>query len=53
MLYNPDETRQQTRDLWRTCFGDSEEFMDVYFDEKYTDSRNLCIRQNGKVVAAT
>ena len=29
MLYNPDETRQQTRDLWRTCFGDSEEFMDV------------------------
>lgn len=52
MLLSPDEIKQQTRDLWRTCFHDSEDFMDIYFDEKYTDDNNLTIRHDGNVVAA-
>lgn len=38
--------------MWRTCFNDSEEFMDIYFEDKYTDESNLTIRNNGKVVSA-
>ena len=53
MLYSPEEIKQQTRELWRTCFNHSEEFMDIYFDEKYTDEANLTIRHDGRVVAAT
>ena len=52
MLLSPEEIKQQTRDLWRTCFHDSEDFMDVYFEEKYTDEDNLTIRHDGHVVAA-
>lgn len=52
MLFTPEEIKQQTRDLWRTCFHDSEEFMDIYFEEKYTDASNITVRQDGRVVAA-
>lgn len=52
MLLTPEETKQQTRELWKTCFNDSEDFMDIYFKDKYTDESNLTIRHDGKVVAA-
>ncbi len=53
MLTTPEEIKSQTRDLWRTCFADSEDFMDIYFEDKYTDEANLTVRMDGKVVAAT
>lgn len=53
MLLTPEEIKQQTRDLWRQCFDDSEDFMDIYFEDKYSDDNNLTIRRNGQVVAAT
>lgn len=52
MLFNPEEIKNQTRELWKTCFNDSEDFMDIYFADKYTDESNLTIRHNGQVVAA-
>lgn len=52
MLLTPEETKQQTRELWKTCFNDSEDFMDIYFKDKYTDESNLTIRHDSKVVAA-
>lgn len=52
MLLTPEEIKNQTRDLWRTCFNDSEEFMDIYFEDKYTDASNLTIRHDGQVVSA-
>lgn len=52
MLLSPEEIKQQTRDLWRTCLHSSEEFMDIYFDEKYTHDNNLTIRHDGNVIAA-
>lgn len=52
MLLSATEIKDQTRELWRTCFHDSEEFMDIYFNDKYTHDNNLTIRHNGKVIAA-
>lgn len=43
----------QTRHLWKTCFGDSEAFMDIYFSKKYTPASNIVRQADGAVVAAT
>ena len=42
----------QTRDLWRNCFHESEEFMDIYFDKKYTHNTNFTLRHRGETLAA-
>lgn len=52
MLLTKDERKEQTRQLWRTCFNDSEDFQDIYFEEKYADAHNLTLQPNGTVVAA-
>ena len=51
-LLTPDETLRQTRELWRTCFSDSEAFMDLYFSRKYTAESNVFITRGDQVVAA-
>ncbi|MCF0235537.1 MAG: GNAT family N-acetyltransferase [Bacteroidaceae bacterium] len=54
MLLTPDEIKLQTRQLWRQAFPlDSEEFLDIYFEDRYTDQRNVTVRRDAKVVAAT
>lgn len=53
MLITPEEIKQQTRELWKKCFNDPEEFMDIYFEDKYTDDTNLTVRKDGEVIAAT
>lgn len=50
---NEQEVLLQTRYIWQTCFGDSEEFMDIYFSKKYTAAANITRQADGKVVAAT
>ena len=53
MLLTPEELKQQTRELWKTCFPtDSEEFLDIYFEDKYTDASNITRREGTQVVAA-
>lgn len=52
MLLSDEEIKQQTRDLWRTCFHDTEEFMDIYFSEKYTPQNNHTLRHDGRVISA-
>ena len=53
MLLTPEELKQQTRALWQTCFPtDSEEFLDIYFEEKYTDAANITYREDAQVLAA-
>lgn len=49
---NNDEVRNQTRELWRTCFGDPEPFLDLYFTRKYTPASNVCIIHERQVVSA-
>lgn len=44
--------KEQVRRLWKECFGDSEEFMDLYFGRRYTDEINTCLEEDGKVVSA-
>ena len=44
--------KQQVKDLWRTCFGDSEAFIDLYFDRVYQDDNTLTIERNGQIVSA-
>ena len=44
--------KEQIKQLYKTCFDDSETFVEYYFQHRYTDSRNLCIERNGMPVAA-
>lgn len=52
MLLTPQEIKKQTRALWQSVFNDSEEFVQLYFDEKYTDDANVFFRYNGQVLSA-
>lgn len=52
MQLTPEEIKEQTRTLWRTCFNDSEDFMDIYFADKYTPENNLTVVHDGQVVSA-
>ena len=52
MLLTKEEIKQQTRDLWKKCFQDSDEFLDMYFEEKYSDEANITLQPEGEVVGA-
>jgi GNAT superfamily N-acetyltransferase len=52
MLLSPQEIEQQTRRLWKTCFHDSDDFLDIYFEEKYPHAHNVTLRPDGAVAAA-
>jgi len=49
---SPAEIKAQTRELWRSCFDDSEDFLDIYFAEKYADRYNFALQSDGRVVSA-
>lgn len=51
-LLSANETKAQTRRLWATCFGDPEDFMDIYFSEKYTDQVNVTCEADGIILSA-
>lgn len=38
--------------LWRTCFRDSEAFLELFFDRIYKDENALTLEENGKIVSA-
>lgn len=44
--------KQQTIDLWKTCFDDTEAFIQLYFERKYQDENTLVHEENGEVLAA-
>lgn len=52
MFLDKEDIKRQTRELWHCCFDDTDDFLDVYFEEKYSDEANLTVRQDGRVVAA-
>jgi predicted acetyltransferase len=45
-------TKEQVKALWKLCFHDSEEFVEIYFRLRYNKTSNLIIRQDGQVIAA-
>ncbi len=53
MLLTPENLREQTRGLWHRCFPtDSEEFLDLYFEHRYTHERNVCTVRENRVAGA-
>jgi len=47
-----DRMKEQVKNLWKVCFTDSDEFMDMYFSLRYREEINLAIRKNEQVVSA-
>lgn len=45
-------TKEQVKELWRLCFQDSEAFIELYFNRRYTDEINASIQMNEQVVSA-
>lgn len=45
-------TKEEVKALWKLCFDDSDEFVDLYFEKRYTDTMNIAISQDGKIVSA-
>lgn len=44
--------KKETRQLWKTVFNDSEEFMNLYFERIYKSEYNITCQIEGRVVAA-
>lgn len=44
--------KQQLIELWRLCFDDTEDFIQLYFDRVYTEENALTIEVNGAIVSA-
>lgn len=53
MIRFADETtRPQVREMWRTVFGDPDDYMEVYFRHKYRDETTLLYMEGDKAVAS-
>lgn len=44
--------KEQVIDLWRTCFGDPEPFIRLFFEQVYRDEYTLTLEREGRVVSA-
>ena len=44
--------KQQIINLWKTSFGDTDDFIRLWFDRVYKDEQTIVIEENGKVVSA-
>ncbi len=44
--------KQETRELWKLVFEDSEPFMDLYFSRVYKGEYNICCQIGHRVIAA-
>lgn len=45
-------TRPQVQEMWKTVFGDPDDYIDVYFRHKYRDENTLVYIEDGKVVSS-
>ncbi len=50
--YANDTTKEQIRRMWKTVFGDSDAYMDIYFREKYRNNRTLAYFEGDKALAS-
>lgn len=46
------ETTPLVRRMWKICFKDTDEFMDLYFSQKYKEENTLIYFEGGKAVAS-
>lgn len=45
-------TKEQVKALWKLCFDDEDDFVDMYFNLRYTGDVNIAIRRDNKIVSA-
>lgn len=46
------DTAPLVRCMWKTCFGDTDEYMDIYFSKKYKNENTLIYFEQGEAVAS-
>lgn len=52
-IHNPSPSDiPMLRDLWKEAFGDTDEFLDVFFSTAFDTDRSLCITKDNKIVSA-
>lgn len=44
--------KEDTKELWKLCFNDTEEFVDLYFNSKYKDDINMTAYDGTQLIAA-
>lgn len=44
--------KEQIKELWRICFDDTEDYIQLYFDRVYKEEQALTIERNGKIISA-
>lgn len=47
-----DTTRDQVQQMWKTCFRDPDDYMEVYFRHQYRDEQTLVYIDGGRAVAS-
>lgn len=47
-----ENTAQQVRSMWKVCFEDTDDFMDLYFSQKYKNENTLIYFENNVAVAS-
>ena len=47
-----DRMKQKIKNLWKLCFNDSEEFVEMYFRLRYHNDINIAIESGEKVIAS-
>lgn len=52
MLYEYMALKDDLKKLWRDSFGDSAEYVDMYFDRVYTDADAMALSIDGRVVSS-
>jgi len=40
------------RDVWKEAFGDTDEFLDLFFSTAFSSERSMCISSDNKIVSA-
>ena len=52
IAFATNQTMPLVRKMWKTCFGDSDEYMEIYFREKYRNENTLVYFDDNQAVAS-
>jgi predicted acetyltransferase len=44
--------KEQVKDLWKICFDDAADFVDMYFRLRYREEKNIVIQKDNRIIAA-
>lgn len=51
-MLTKEKIKEDIKNLWSVCFGDTEEFIDLFFKHRYNDFANIYIDNGEKVISA-